>query len=101
MQTLTSPGTASARSSSSSATTATRTTSDEAPDRPIALDPLMPSREPAGAHSLRVALSPAQARVFARRAAPLVAAGRPPCPFCGNPLDPDGHICPRANGYQR
>ena len=26
------------------------------------------------------------------------AAGRPPCPLCGNPLDPQGHICPRRNG---
>jgi hypothetical protein len=30
-----------------------------------------------------------------------VAAGRPPCPFCLQPLDPGGHICPRANGYRR
>ena len=41
------------------------------------------------------------ARAFARRAVAVVAAGRPPCPFCGQPLDPDGHICPRANGYRR
>ena len=26
-------------------------------------------------------------------------AGRPPCPLCGLPLDPMGHICPRKNGY--
>ncbi|MCB1239503.1 MAG: DUF3090 family protein, partial [Tetrasphaera sp.] len=35
------------------------------------------------------------------RAGALVAAGRPPCPFCGQALDPSGHICPRANGYRR
>jgi len=23
------------------------------------------------------------------------------CPFCGRPIDADGHICPRANGYRR
>jgi uncharacterized repeat protein (TIGR03847 family) len=28
-------------------------------------------------------------------------AGRPSCPFCLQPLDPQGHICPRANGYRR
>ncbi len=50
---------------------------------------------------LRVTLSGAAARMFAKRAMAVVAAGRPPCPFCGNPLDPDGHICPRANGYRR
>ena len=53
-------------------------------------------------HSLvRVVIRPAVARAFARRCASLVAAGRPPCPFCGGPLDPTGHICPRANGYKR
>ena len=56
---------------------------------------------PLGRNSIRVTLTPAQARAFARRSNALVAAGRPPCPFCGNPLDPTGHICPRANGYKR
>jgi hypothetical protein len=27
----------------------------------------------------------------------IVAAGRPACQWCGNPIDPDGHICPRMN----
>ena len=31
----------------------------------------------------------------------VVAAGRPACPFCTLPLDPDGHICPRQNGFRR
>ncbi len=59
--------------------------------------------EPAalGRNSLRVTLEPAAARAFARRSTKLVAAGRPPCPFCAGPLDPAGHICPRANGYRR
>ena len=50
---------------------------------------------------MRVVIDPAEARAFARRCAKVVAAGRPPCPFCGGPLDPTGHICPRANGYKR
>jgi len=50
---------------------------------------------------VRVVLTPAEARAFARRSLALVAAGRAPCPFCGEPLDPEGHICPRANGYKR
>lgn len=41
------------------------------------------------------------ARDFVARAQALVSAGRPPCPFCLQPLDPEGHICPRANGYRR
>jgi len=50
---------------------------------------------------LRVVIEPARARAFARRCVKLVTAGRPPCPFCGGPLDPTGHVCPRANGYKR
>jgi hypothetical protein len=50
---------------------------------------------------LRVRLSPAAARAFAKRALAVVGAGRPPCPFCGLPLDPSGHLCPRQNGYRR
>ena len=50
---------------------------------------------------LRVRINGTAARAFVKRALALVAAGRPPCPFCGNPLDPAGHVCPRANGYRR
>ncbi|EWT01770.1 hypothetical protein N865_07875 [Intrasporangium oryzae NRRL B-24470] len=64
-------------------------------------DPDESEAAPLGRNTLRVALDPAQARAFARRTARIVAAGRPPCPFCGGPLDPSGHVCPRANGYKR
>ncbi|GLW64974.1 hypothetical protein Arub01_32180 [Actinomadura rubrobrunea] len=48
---------------------------------------------------LRVRITAAQARAFAERALKVVAAGRPPCPLCGLPLDAAGHICPRQNGH--
>lgn len=51
--------------------------------------------------TLRVSIAAPIAREFTRRALALVEGGRPPCPFCGDPLDTSGHICPRANGYQR
>lgn len=54
-----------------------------------------------GPDVLRVSITPGEARAFAQRALKIVAAGRPPCPFCGQPLDPDGHICPRQNGQRR
>ncbi|SDY98786.1 conserved hypothetical protein [Micromonospora pattaloongensis] len=50
---------------------------------------------------LRVRISPEAARGFIERARRVVAAGRPPCPLCGQPLDPAGHLCPRHNGYHR
>jgi uncharacterized repeat protein (TIGR03847 family) len=51
-----------------------------------------------GPDVLRVRVTPAAARSFVERAARLIASGRPPCPLCGQPLDPQGHICPRRNG---
>jgi uncharacterized repeat protein (TIGR03847 family) len=57
--------------------------------------------DPEGPDLLRVRLTPTRARAFAERALRTVAAGRPPCPLCGQPLDPAGHLCPRHNGYHR
>jgi len=57
--------------------------------------------EAADLDRLRVRLTPAATRSFIERARRVVAAGRPPCPLCGQPLDPKGHLCPRHNGYRR
>jgi uncharacterized repeat protein (TIGR03847 family) len=52
-----------------------------------------------GPDTLRVRLTAEEARGFVNRALTVVAAGRLPCPLCGQPLDPQGHICPRRNGH--
>ena len=52
-----------------------------------------------GPDLLRVRISAEAARSFVARATRIVASGRPPCPLCGAPLDPQGHICPRRNGH--
>jgi len=54
-----------------------------------------------GPDAVRVFLSPVQARAFATRAERVLSAGRPPCPLCAEPLDAEGHVCPRQNGYHR
>ncbi|MEU6441783.1 MULTISPECIES: DUF3090 domain-containing protein [unclassified Streptomyces] len=54
-----------------------------------------------GPPMLRVRLSGSQARAFAKRALDVVNAGRPLCPLCNLPLDLEGHVCPRQNGYRR
>lgn len=54
-----------------------------------------------GPDMLHVLLTSAQTEAFIKRATNVINAGRPPCPFCGLPLDPRGHVCPRANGYRR
>ncbi len=50
---------------------------------------------------MRVTIRLNQARGFVKRSESIVQAGRSPCPFCGLPIDPEGHLCPRANGYRR
>ncbi|HVV37917.1 MAG TPA: DUF3090 family protein [Acidimicrobiales bacterium] len=47
----------------------------------------------------RVLITREQGRALAIRAVMLVESGRPPCPWCGHPLDPQGHTCPKKNGH--
>lgn len=54
-----------------------------------------------GPDTVRIMLSPHFARQFAHRTKIVYAAGRPLCPLCGEPMDPEGHICVRLNGYRR
>lgn len=50
--------------------------------------------------SMHVRITPAEARQFIARAQALIQSGRPECPFCEQPINPGGHLCPRANGYR-
>jgi uncharacterized repeat protein (TIGR03847 family) len=54
-------------------------------------------REP---REVRLWVTRPQLRVLARHGAQVVERGRPPCPLCGNPLDPSGHVCPAQNGHR-
>src|SRR5919202_613933 len=49
----------------------------------------------------RIAATREQVAALAIHGAKVVAAGRPPCPLCGQPLDPRGHMCARLNGHRR
>jgi uncharacterized repeat protein (TIGR03847 family) len=64
------------------------------------LEPLTDDVPEDGPAILRVRITAADARAFSRRALKVVSQGRPPCPLCGLPLDPAGHICPRQNGHR-
>jgi uncharacterized repeat protein (TIGR03847 family) len=52
-----------------------------------------------GGHA-RFHLTRAQVVAYCRHAEELMASGRPPCPICGGPMDPEGHVCPRSNGHR-
>ena len=47
----------------------------------------------------RIGVTIAQMVALVARGEELVAGGRPNCPLCGNPMDPDGHACPKTNGH--
>ena len=64
------------------------------------LEPLAEFVPDDGPAVLRVRISADVARAFSRRAIKVVQQGRPPCPQCGQPLDPSGHVCPRQNGHR-
>lgn len=70
--------------------------SEEAIDTSVILDD---AEE--GPDAVRVFLTPESARQFAVRSERVVSAGRPPCPLCDEPVDADGHLCVRTNGYRR
>ncbi len=46
---------------------------------------------------VRLYIGRGQAAAFCDRAEQAIEAGRPDCPWCSNPIDPDGHGCPRMN----
>lgn len=46
---------------------------------------------------VRLYVNRGQAVAFCERADDIIEAGRPTCRWCGYPMDPDGHLCPRMN----
>ena len=56
------------------------------------------SEEEEGA-SVSCWFSPDQAEKLSEESLRICAAGRPPCFLCGQPINADGHVCPRANGH--
>lgn len=46
---------------------------------------------------IRLYVTRSQAASFCEHAERVIASGRPDCQWCGHPIDPDGHPCPRMN----
>ncbi len=63
---------------------------DDEQERPEADEPPAPAEG-------RFHLSRPQISAFIAQARVIVAAGRPPCPYCGRPFDPVSGFCPCAN----
>lgn len=57
------------------------------------VDPSLDADQDDDSEMLLVRIPVGTARAFARRTREVVGAGRPACPLCGYPVDPDGHVC--------
>ena len=72
---------------------------DEEDDRVVLVaEEMVEEGEDAARASIRATRE--QVAAFSRHGNEVVAAGRPPCPLCGGPLDPEGHMCVRLNGHR-
>ena len=45
--------------------------------------------------------SRAQMKALSEHTMDIVEQGRPVCPLCDAPMNPDGHFCPKTNGYEK
>jgi len=57
-------------------------------------------QDPEEAAVIRFWCTRAQLHKMARWGAEVVARGRPICPQCGEPMDAEGHFCPKKNGHR-
>jgi uncharacterized repeat protein (TIGR03847 family) len=72
---------------------------DEARDRVVIVATELREEEETEGATARFLVTREQAAAFVERARELMKAGRPVCPMCSEPMDPGGHVCPRANGH--
>lgn len=73
---------------------------DRGSDRVVLVAEETVAEEDDGGAAVRLLVTREQAAALVARSVALVEAGRPPCPFCGHPLDPVGHSCPTMNGHR-
>jgi uncharacterized repeat protein (TIGR03847 family) len=76
-----------------------RSSDDEDEEEPAAAPEPAPADEEEEGEGFvaRLYATRPQVRAMAARGAAAVAAGRPACPLCDQPMDPAGHRCPRWN----
>ena len=75
---------------------------DEAEDALVLVVQELTTEEEADtARIARFWASRGQMQAISRHALDVVASGRPICPLCNRPIDPEGHFCPKRNGHDR
>lgn len=66
----------------------------------VARELLTEDRDPEDGNVVRFWCTRAQIRALARWGIEVAARGRPVCPQCGEPMEPEGHFCPKKNGHK-
>lgn len=66
----------------------------------IAREILSGEMQPEDAGVVRFWATRSQMRAMTRWGLDVVSHGRPLCPQCGEPIDPEGHFCPKKNGHK-
>ncbi len=72
---------------------------DEGADSIVLIVQGIPEEQEEEPQVARFWASPEQMRAVSKLAKDIVAQGRPICPLCQRPMDPEGHLCPRRNGH--
>jgi uncharacterized repeat protein (TIGR03847 family) len=67
----------------------------------LAREVVMDGDDPEQAAVVRFWCSRRQARQLAAWGAEVISRGRPLCPQCGQPMEPEGHFCPKKNGHKK
>jgi uncharacterized repeat protein (TIGR03847 family) len=67
----------------------------------IAREQVAEDEDPNEADVVRFWCTRSQLRAMCHWGIEVAARGRPTCPQCGEPMDPEGHLCPKKNGHQR
>lgn len=66
----------------------------------VAREAVAEDQDPEQAKAVRFWCSRAQVRAMCRWGMQVASQGRPICPQCGEPMDPEGHFCPKKNGHK-
>jgi uncharacterized repeat protein (TIGR03847 family) len=76
---------------------------DQKRDRVVVItrELLTEEQDPESAAVVRFWCTRSQLRALARWGVEIAARGRPICPQCGQPMEPEGHFCPKKNGHKR
>ncbi len=66
----------------------------------IARELIAEDQDPEQANVVRFWCTRSQLRAMCHWGMEVASRGRPLCPQCGQPMEPEGHFCPKKNGHQ-